>query len=240
MVYAVRRVAPDATAPADPGYEAAEWQRREVLFPDWTPQVRREVRAESGEATDSELSPLNSPLSTQIEVFSNCDDVELVVNGRSLGTKPLPADARPRRWQVEFEPGTLVAIGRNGGTDVARHELHTAGPPARVQLAVDRDELAPDWDDVAYVEAEVVDAEGVRVPRADDLITFTVTGPAEIVAVDNGSITSHEPFQTNERRAHQGRCIAILRATGGAGAITVTADAARLEAGTVRLTASGK
>jgi beta-galactosidase len=219
MVYAVRRVAPDETAPADPGYEAAEWQRREALFPDWTPVA---------------------PRSEDIEVFSNCDEVELVVNGRSLGTKPLPADARPRRWKVEFEPGTLVAIGRNGGTDVARHELHTAGPPARVQLAVERDELAPDWDDVAYVEAEVVDAAGVRVPRADDLITFTVTGPAEIVAVDNGSITSHEPFQTNERRAHQGRCIAILRATGGAGAITVTATAAGLEPGTVRLSASGK
>ena len=115
-----------------------------------------------------------TPHTENVEVYSNCAQVELTLNGRSLGSLPLPADASPRTWRVPFEPGTLRAIARNGAEIVATDELHTAGPPAKIVLAADQDALAPIWDDVAYVRATVTDAAGVPIPDAADMITFAV------------------------------------------------------------------
>ncbi len=118
----------------------------------------------------------------------------------------------------------------------ARDELRTAGTPAAIVLKVDRPRLTATWDDVAYVTAEVVDEHGVVVPSAADRITFAVTGPGAVVAVDNQDITSHEPFQANVRSAFQGRCIAIVRAT-GSGRIAINITGAALRSGTVGLEA---
>ena len=159
--------------------------------------------------------------------------MELLLNGKSLGTKPLAADASPRNWRVTWEAGTLQAVCQN---EAARDELRTAGKPAAVVLKVDRPRLTAAWDDVAYVTAEVVDEHGVVVPSAADEITFAVTGPGSVVAVDNQDITSHESFQGNERSAFQGRCIAIVRAS-GPGRIGITANAASLKPGSVALEA---
>jgi beta-galactosidase len=213
MVHVTRRVAPPEVAPTDPGYGAA---RRSVqtLFDDWTPSVA-------------------GPHEENVEVYSNCASVELLLNGKSLGSKPLAADASARNWKVVFEAGTLQAVCPNGA---ARDELRTAGKPAAVVLKVDRPRLTPSWDDVAYVTATVVDEHGVVVPPAANQITFAVTGPGAIVAVDNQDLASHEPFQGNVRNAFQGRCIAIVRAT-GAGRIVVSAAAASLKADSVPLEA---
>lgn len=219
MVRALRRVAPTEDAPTDPGYEAVEWRRRQVLFPDWTP-------------------PELGPHVENVEVVSNCEEVELILNGKSLGAKPLPDDARPRNWKVDFEPGTLTAIGRNGGEIAARDELRTAGAPAKIELVTDSDQLTETWDDVAYVEATIVDSDGVHVLRSDAIIRFKVGGPGRVIAVDNGSIVSHEPFQTDQRRAFQGRCIAIVRATESDGTITVTAEADNVEPGIIKIEAA--
>jgi beta-galactosidase len=164
-----------------------------------------------------------------VEVYSNCAQVDLLLNGKSLGSKPLAADASPRNWRVAWEAGTLQAACQNG---VARDELRTAGKAAAVVLKVDRPQLTAHWDDVAYVTAEVVDDHGVVVPSAANPITFSVTGPASIIAVDNQDITSHEPFQSNVRSAYQGRSIAIVRAN-AAGRIAIAATAASLKPGSV-------
>ncbi len=136
---------------------------------------------------------------------------------------------------MPFEPGTLKAVGTNGGRAVATHELKTAGQPARIVLAADRMQLAPVWDDVVYVTATVVDANGVLVPTASDLITFKLTGPGRIAAVDSGDNASHEPFQATERRAYQGRCFALLKATASTGPLTLVAAAPGLANGTVMI-----
>jgi beta-galactosidase len=216
MAAIFRRIAPDDPMPVDPGYETVEWKRRQSLMPDWTPH-----------------DP--DPHRERVEVFSNCDEVELTLNGISLGAKPLPPDARPFRWDVEFEPGVLTATGRNRGEVVATAELRTAGKPARVVLRTDVTQLGSSWDDIAYVEAEIVDENGTRVPRATNLVEFRISGPAEIIAVDNGSITSHEPFTATQRHAHDGRCIAILRATGEMGPIQITAESDGLAAGKLKI-----
>jgi beta-galactosidase len=218
MVYAARRVAPTPRGPADPGYGPIQRRRIQVLFADWNP-----------------LNP--APHDENIEVYSNCEQVELVLNGKSLGGQARAADLAPRTWTVPYAPGTLEAIGRNHGLIVARDELQTAGRPARLELSAGQAQLSPAWDHVDYVTASVVDANGVVVPDADNPVTFQVTGPGVIAAVDSANNASHESFQGTARLAFQGKCVAIVRATGTSGDITISATAPGLAADAVTVEA---
>jgi beta-galactosidase len=215
MVHATRRVAPQQRPPADPGFQPLE--RAQVLFPDWTPR---------NAAAHEE----------NVEIYSNCEQVELFLNGKSLGSKPLPANATPRNWRVQYVPGVLKAVGENKGRIVATHELRTAGEPAKIILAADRASLAGDWDDVSHVTVSVVDKNGVLVPSAGNLIRFRLTGRGEIAGVDNGDRASHESFQANERSAYGGCCIAVVRAKPEQrGSITLKAESDGLRSGKVRI-----
>jgi len=182
-----------------------------VVFADWTPRNL-------------------TPHEETVEVYSNCKQVELFVNGTSLGSQPLPADASPRIWKVTYEPGTLKAVARDdGGNVIATDELRTAGKPAKIVLSTETQTLSPGFDHVAEVRAEITDAGGVEIPRANDLISFTVSGPGEIVAVDNSDNSSHEPFQATKRRAYEGECVAYMRANATSGEINVSASAEGLK-----------
>jgi len=203
-------------APADPGF--APLDRRQVLFADWTPKNLQ-------------------PHEEAVEVYSNCKEVELFLNGKSLGAQPLPVDASPRIWKVTFAPGTLKAVARNDGSMVATDELRTAGPPAKIRLVPNRKELGDVWDDVAFVRAMVVDRSGIPVPSASDLISFKISGPGVIAAVDNADNASHEPFQATERHAFGGECVAFVKATAPAGKITLTASAPGLKSDSISLKA---
>jgi beta-galactosidase len=216
MVALFRREAITEETPADPGYEAVEWERREVLFADWTPRDLERHRE-------------------NIEVYSNCEEVELLLNGQSLGVKKLPENAAPRNWQVDFVPGELVAVGRNRGQEVARQTLRTAGEAARIELTVSCDEIGTGWDDVAVVEATVVDAQGTILSRANDKIVFTTNELGKVVAVDNGSAASHEPFQAAERETFHGRCVAFVRAAREEGTIVLTASTKELAPATTKI-----
>ena len=211
----VRRVAAARATPNDPGFEPLA--RPQTQLPDWSPANRE-------------------PHTETVEVYSNCQDAELLLNGKSLGSKSLPPDASARVWRVEFEPGAIEAVCRNAGAAAARTELRTAGKPARVLLETHRTSIAPVWDDVAYITATVVDENGVRVPDASPVVHFQAAGPGRIVAVDNADNTSHEPFQASERTAYHGKCSAIVKAS-GTGRIQVTATAEGLRAGTVEIQA---
>lgn len=219
MVRVFRRIAPTEETPTDPGYEDIQWKRQQVLFDDWSPR-----------ATDAHEE--------NVEVYSNCDEVELILNDRSLGVQMLPSDASARNWSIPFEAGRLIAIGRNDGVEVARDELATAGAAARIELRVNRSTLAPGFDEVAYVEATVTDSSGVRVPRSESEIAFQVDGPGKLIAVDSASIVSHEPFHASRRRAFRGRCIGIVRATDSKGVLSVTASAEGLMPGVARVDVS--
>jgi beta-galactosidase len=211
VVHVVRRTLPPKAVPTDPGFVPLTHSPSQ--FADWTP-------------TDP-----NQHEET-VEAYSNCEEVELYLNGKSLGKKPRPADDAPRMWKVPFEPGTLLAIGRNGGRDAARHELRTAGKAEKIVLSVDRRRLAPGWDDVVRVTATVTDRAGVPVPDASHPVTFVLSGPGVLAAVDNGDNASAESYRGNVRRAYGGRCYAWVRALSGPGKITVTASAPGLK-GTV-------
>jgi beta-galactosidase len=207
-----------------------------VLFSDWTPR-KLSVHEEN------------------VEVYSNCDEVELFLNGVSLGKQSRSSDDSPRVWKVQFAPGALTAVAKNwesvggfrggrvpgatgdtkGLLKVATYELRTAGPPAKITLTADRNSLGPTWDDVVFVTATVVDANGVFVPTASDLIKFNVTGPGVIAAVDSGNNASHEPFQASERKAYQGSCFAMIKALGPTGRITLAASATGLQGSSVTI-----
>ena len=221
MVFITRRIAPNAAGPTDPGYEPAQQdalRRPPVLFPDWTPKN-------------------STPHDENVEVYSNGKEVELFLNVKSLGAKALNADASPRIWKVAYTPGTLKAVARNNGHVVATDELRTAGAPAKIVLTANRDQLPSDWNEVAFVRATVVDAHGVLVPSATNLITFKVSGPGVIAAVDNADNASHEPFPAGERHAFQGRCVAFVKASAPSGKIVLTASAPGLKSGSITIKA---
>jgi beta-galactosidase len=217
MVAVTRRISQTDAMPTDPGYGAEE-RHTQVLFADWTPK---------------DLKPHDE----NVEVYSNCKQVELFLNGKSLGKKAINADASPRNWQVPFAPGLLRAIAWNGKYTVT-NDLRTAGKPVRVVLTSETRRLAPDWDDVATVRATIVDSRGIPIPRASDLISFKVSGPGVIAAVDNADNASQESFQTNSREAFQGQCAVFVKASAPAGKITVTATAAGLKTGSLLIKAS--
>jgi beta-galactosidase len=161
----------------------------------------------------------------KVQVYSNAEQVELFLNGQSLGSKAKPKDDNPRGWDVTFAKGTLRAVASNGGKEVAVDELKTAGPAARIVLSSSRNTLGTDWNDAAFVTARIVDADGVQVPNDSVALTFSVSGPGTLAAVDNGSVTSHDSYQGNQCKTDRGQCLAVVKANAAGGAITFKADA---------------
>lgn len=217
------------------GYQRQSW---------WAAQpvvhvVRREENAGAGPwVANWTPTDFDTYDDAKVQVYSNCDEVELFLNGKSLGTKPKPADDSPRAWDVTFAKGTLRAVARNKGKEAATDELRTAGPPAKVVLTTEHPALTPAWDDVAYLVARVVDANGVPCPNGTQAVTFSATGPGRVVAVDNGDVRSHEAYQASVRNTYQGQCLAIVRASAAGVPITVQATAPGLAPGS--LTLAGK
>lgn len=163
-----------------------------------------------------------------VSVYSNCDEVELFLNGESKGRQPLHQDATPRFWNIGFDPGILKAVGYNKGQLVASDELRTAESAVKVLLSSMQTTLTSDWNDIACVKATLVDTKGERNPNANPKLTFTVTGPGILQAVDNGDILSHEKYAGNSRTPFRGEAFAYVRAT-GPGKITLTVSAEGVE-----------
>jgi beta-galactosidase len=228
MVAMVRRVSITRPTPVDPGYanatsiDQSAGATPRAAAPPADPSVR------FSEPLLADWTPKDlAPHTENVEVYTNAEEVELFLNGKSLGTEKLHADASPIVYKVPFEPGTLKAIARTGGKEVATQELKTAGKPAHLLFTADKPTtpLTPDWNDARYVTATLVDAAGTRIPDSTTEVHFTVKGPASIIAVDNGNFSDREPYQATQRKTYYGNSLAILRATGTSGKITVTATA---------------
>jgi len=157
--------------------------------------------------------------------YSNAAEVELFLNGASLGAKQKPEKVSHLMWRVAYTPGTLRAVARTGGRVVATQEVKTAGVPARVALAPDRGTIHPDGNDLSFVTVTVEDSAGVPVPTAEPLVRFRVAGDGRIVGVDNGDQISHEPFQADHVRLFEGKALVIIRGGRTPGTVTLTATA---------------
>jgi hypothetical protein len=170
-----------------------------------------------------------------VEVYSNCPEVELFVNGASAGVRRLAGcEDHILKWLVRYEPGTLAAVGQKEGASV-RYELSTAGEPTVVCLTVDQSTLQADGYDVAHLTAQLCDAKGAPVKTEEREVKFEIEGPCRLLGVDNGLNTSVQDYKSDRCVTAQGRCLAILQATDAAATVRVTACADGLKSQSVEL-----
>jgi beta-galactosidase len=174
----------------------------------------------------------------KIDVYSACDEVELFLNGRSVGVQPSgSAQRRTATFEVPYEPGELRAMGRSAG-QVAQVARQTAAQPAALRLSADRTALSATPDDLAYLTVEIADAAGTVHPFADRPVRFTVEGAGILLAVGSADPVSTEPYVSNVRTTHRGRALAVVRTSGAPGEIRMTAEADGLTPATVTLMVS--
>jgi beta-galactosidase len=191
-----------------------------------------------------------------VMVFTNCDTVELFLNGKSFGKKSLefPRQGnsggwnkydRPQvnittgdlhlMWDVPYEPGVLKAVGRKGGK-LYEEEVHTAGASSSIRLSLDRNSIDADSREVAHLKIEIVDAKGYIVPDAEDQIQITVEGEGNLIGLDNGNPADHVSMKSNSRKVFNGLAMAIIQSTNQQGTIRITASGSGLKETTIELT----
>lgn len=182
-----------------------------------------------------------------VMVYTNAQEVELFLNGKSLGRKKLGVDtftmpvnekvsktgfvtSRFRLvWNVPYTPGELRAVGYRDGKEYAVDSVRTAGSPARIVLSPDRKSIRSGGEDLSFVTVRIEDNDGNLCPLADNLVRFKVAGPGSIAGVDNGNAATVEPFKADYRKAFNGMALLIVRsATGKAGDVRVTATSGGL------------
>jgi beta-galactosidase len=193
--------------------------------------------------------------------YSNADSVELFLNGKSLGQQRMGqgqlqkfvidehVDPKTKKrhtteiqtgwlhlaWDVPYQAGVLKAVARRGDQIVASDEVASTTAPAKIALEVDHRRIAADGQDLAFVTVRVLDAAGRLCPNADNLVHFDLSGPASLAGVGNGNPISHEDFQTPERKAFHGLCLAIVKAGREPGTVRLGASSAGLKADAVEI-----
>jgi beta-galactosidase len=168
---------------------------------------------------------------TPVMVYTSGDEAELFVNGKSQGRKKKGDFEYRLRWDdVVYAPGELRVVAYKGGKEWATESVKTAGDASKLLLAPDRATIANDGKDISYVTLTIADKDGQMSPRAMNLIHFTIAGPGEIVATDNGDPTDMTAFPSKDRKAFHGLALVIVRAKRGqSGEIVVTATSESLE-----------
>ncbi len=183
----------------------SEWTDKDVLhvFPhwNWTP----------GEDTDIWV------------YYNNADEIELFLNGQSLGTKKKEGDDLRVWWRVPFEPGSIKAVAYKDGKEFLSKEIKTAGEPVSIRLTADREKLKATGKDLSFIMAEALDKDGNVVPLADNLIRFTVEGEGFIAGTDNGDPTDPNSLKKPERNLFYGKCLVVVQNNTQPGNIKLTA-----------------
>ena len=199
----------------------SEWTDQPMLhvFPPWTM-----------------LSDRNDELVDVWAYYNEADEVELFLNGKSLGAKSKENDEFHVMWRVPYQPGELKAISRKDGNEVLTVIDQTAGEPARIELLADQRTIKANGTDLSFVTVKVLDEKGTLVPYADNLISFELEGPGKIVGVDNGNPVSHEPFQASYRKAFHGLCLVVVQSNESPGDIILQASADGLEGVSINIT----
>jgi len=154
---------------------------------------------------------------TPVNVYTSGDEAELFLNGKSLGrkTKTPGKDFRLTWDSVKYAPGELKVVCYKNGKQWATDVVKTTGEAVKLTLSADRSGIKSDGDDLSYITVKVADKDGLLVPRSHPLIKFSVEGPGQIVATDNGDATSFVPFQNHERPAYNGMALVIVKAKKG-------------------------
>jgi beta-galactosidase len=165
--------------------------------------------------------------------YTNADEVELFVNGRSIGVQQNSSDVKKRNtiyWEdIPYEPGTIKAIARENGKVVAEHELETTGKAVALKIEKENADWKADGMDLQYVKVYAIDSKGRKVRTATGEVTFNVSGAAHLIAVDNGNHSSNDLFAGNKKALHYGFAMAILRSEQTGGIVKLEVSAAGLK-----------
>lgn len=172
-----------------------------------------------------------------VAYYNNADEVELFLNGKSLGKQSKNGEELHVKWRVPFAAGTLKAVSTKNGKIVLTKEVKTAGEAYKLTLKADRNIITADGKDLSFVTVEVRDKNGILVPNAKDLIKFSISGEGFIAGVDNGDPVSMESFKSNQHTALNGKALCIVQSNGSKGNIKLTASAGRLRSSTIQIVA---
>jgi len=161
----------------------------------------------------------------RIEVYSDAERVELLLDGESLGVAAVGAESPFRAvFETTYRPGELVAVASSGGVESGRSALRSAGDDLELAVEADRLALRGDGTDLAHLRLALQDGTGTLLPSSPRLVHVDVEGPAVLQALGTGAVSTEEPFTGDSCTTHDGRALAIIRPV-GAGEITVTVSA---------------
>ena len=163
----------------------------------------------------------------RVVTFSNARQIELFLNGKSLGTKAMPQDGF-LEWQVPYQPGRLLAKASTDGKTVTTEQLETTDAPAKIQLSPDRTVLHGDGQDALVVPVSILDAKRRVVPYANNRVSFQLSGGGRILGVGNGNPSDHDSDRASERNAFHGHCIVIIEAGAKPETVQLTATSPEL------------
>lgn len=172
----------------------------------------------------------------EVNIYSSCEQVELFLNGKSLGKKPTNRSTRfIAAWQVTYQSGVLKAVGFKGKKQVNAAILQSADKPSDIRLSADRSKILADGQDLSYITVELTDPKGIRNPKADNTVFFEVEGPGTLIATGNANPVSFESCQLPQRKAWRGRCLAIIKSELKGGKITVKASSQGLKSASIEI-----
>lgn len=167
--------------------------------------------------------------------YSQADEVELYLNGVSLGKKKKEGEALKVSWKVKYQPGTLKVVSRKEGKTVLEKTMHTAGAAAKIILSADRSDLAADGKDLSFITVRITDKNGNTIPDADQPLSFKLAGDASIAGLDNGSPVSHESFKGNKHNAFNGLALVIIKAGYKKSTVKLLAESPGLAPATIEI-----
>jgi beta-galactosidase len=181
--------------------------------------------------------PGSEGLPVTVEVYSDADEVELLVNGHSLGRKAAGDSHRFRaEFETVYEPGELLTVAYTGGTEIGRHILRSAAGPVLLRAEADRPVITAGPGDLAYVSLTLTDPAGTCWAQADRPVRVGVSGQGVLLGFGSANPSTEERFDATERRTYDGRALAVLRPT-GPGKIRLTATAPECEPAEILITA---
>jgi beta-galactosidase len=174
---------------------------------------------------------------TPVYIYSNCAEVELFVNGTSMGRKQKQAGVYRYRYNdIVYQPGSIRAVGYNKeGNLLTEKEIKTAGPAFRVGLEADRVNIHADGEDLSFITVKILDADGNVCPNANNLVKFSIEGEGILECVGNGDPTCIESYQASERSAFHGLCLLVVRSSKDSGEITIKAQSEGIEGGLIEI-----
>mgnify|MGYP003546614810 FL=1 len=170
--------------------------------------------------------------------YNNADEVELYLNGKSLGIRQKTDSNLHISWRVPFAPGIIKAISRKNGRQVLVRQISTAGAATRIELVSDKKQLRADGKDLGFITMRILDRNGNLVTGNDKMLNFTVSGAGMLAGTDNGYQADTVSLKSGNRKSWKGQALAIIQNSGKKGNITLTVSGGGLGKASITLKAT--